>query len=102
MLEEDHGVEVLENLIKNDLVAVNVKKLARLTLYQYKKFQEFGNLDGLENSEEIDIIEDDDETGDMNDNDNDITDEFSEDDNISINYVQNFKKYFHEEEESME
>jgi hypothetical protein len=55
LLSEDNGIEILESLIKNDSIPSHIKQLASLTLFQYDKYIKEGDLNGLENSEDIEI-----------------------------------------------
>lgn len=55
LLVEDKGIEILEALIRREGMPSHIKQLASLTLYQCQKYSNENNLDGLENSEDIEI-----------------------------------------------
>ncbi|XP_054164654.1 protein zer-1 homolog [Oppia nitens] len=57
LLKEDNGIEVLEQLAQNESSSIpqHIRHLSSLTLYQYCKYTDSGELTELETSEDIDI-----------------------------------------------
>ncbi len=57
MLAEDNGTETLELIISSPDIQPYVLQLARLTLVQYHMYVKDGNLGGMENSDQINVID---------------------------------------------
>jgi Zyg-11 family protein len=55
LLVDDGGVEVLELLVKKANVPLHIHQLALVTVYQVKRWREKGDLEGLEESEDITV-----------------------------------------------
>ncbi len=55
MLENEGGIEILDNLVKSSSTNESVRSLARLILLQFRKFKDDSNLNGLEDSDETDL-----------------------------------------------
>jgi hypothetical protein len=55
MFESENGIEILKTISDNKDTESSVKRISNLVLYQCDTFKKLGHLNGLENSEEMDV-----------------------------------------------
>jgi hypothetical protein len=55
LIEKENGIHVLEKLKNERTTKDYVLKMIELVLFQYKKYKKFGNLGGIEDSDEMDV-----------------------------------------------